>query len=411
MHSEFVFTSESVTEGHPDKLCDQISDAILGQFLRQDPFARVVAECSVSTGIIFLSVKFASSASVDVANIARDVIRRTGYRHSRFNAESCTVITSITELPIDERERQDESTLSDQEIGQIVAADQVTLFGFACTQTETLMPLPIALAHRLAQRLTTVRKEGILDYLAPDGKTQVGVEFRNRKPARIHGVTLVASFLEDISCPPDRARDDLREAVLDQVFAEELIGPDEHTRIAINPHSCFATLNGPVTHAGLTGRKTGIDTYGEYARHSGSALSGKDPSRIDRSGAYIARYAAKNVVAAGLAEECEVLLSYAIGLSLPVTVEVETFNTGIMPDAEIARHIKTAFDFRPGGIIRELDLRGLPQKYDNGFYQSLAVSGQVGRKDLELPWERTDRTDAILDNAPAEPAPSKQQEA
>jgi S-adenosylmethionine synthetase len=397
MHSQFVFTSESVTEGHPDKLCDKISDAILGQFLRQDPFARVVAECSVSTGIIFLSVKFASTASVDVTNIARDVIRRTGYQHSRFNAESCTVITSITELPIDERERQDERGLSEEEIDQIVAADQVTLFGFACTQTETLMPLPIALAHKLAQRLATVRKEDILNYLAPDGKTQVGVEFRNRKPTRIHSVTLVASFLEDASYPQEKVRADLRETVLDHVFAEEAIRPDDHTRIAINPDGYFDTLNGPVTHAGLTGRKTGIDTYGEYARHSGSALSGKDPSRIDRSGAYIARYAAKNVVAAGLAKECEILLSYAIGLSLPVTVEAETFGTGVMPDVEIARHVKAAFDFRPGGIIRELDLRSLPQKHENGFYQNLAAYGQVGRNDLELPWEKADRMNAMLD--------------
>jgi S-adenosylmethionine synthetase len=395
--SQFVFTSESVTEGHPDKLCDQISDAILGQFLRQDPLARVVAECSVSTGIVFLSVKFASTASVDVTNIARDVIRRTGYQHSRFNAESCAVITSISELPIDERERQDERTLSEEEIDQIVAADQVTLFGFACTQTETLMPLPIALAHKLARRLTTVRKEGLLDYLAPDGKTQVGVEFRNRKPTRIHSVTLVASFLEDASYPQEKVRADLQETVLDHVFAEEAMRPDDRTRIAINPEGSFDTLNGPATHAGLTGRKTGIDTYGEYARHSGSALSGKDPSRIDRSGAYIARYAAKNVVAAGLAEECEILLSYAIGLSIPVTVEVETFGTGVTPDVEIARHVKAAFDFRPGGIIRELDLRGLPQKHENGFYQNLAAYGQVGRNDLELPWEKVDRMNAMLD--------------
>jgi S-adenosylmethionine synthetase len=223
------------------------------------------------------------------------------------------------------------------------------------------------------------------------------VEFRNGKPVRIHSVTLVASFLEDISCPQDKVRDALRETVLDRVFADEAISPDERTRIAINPDGYFSTLNGPVTHAGLTGRKTGIDTYGEYARHSGSALSGKDPSRIDRSGAYIARYAAKNVVAAGLAEKCEILLSYAIGLSHPVTVEVETFGTGIMPDAEIARHVEAAFDFRPGGIIRELDLRGLPQKHENGFYQSLAAYGQMGRKDLELPWERADKVNTILD--------------
>jgi S-adenosylmethionine synthetase len=389
-----MFTSESVTDGHPDKLCDQISDAIVDRFLRLDPFSKVSAECSVSTGIIFLAVKFASKASVDVANVAREVVRQVGYQHVQFNAENCSVVTSVTEMP--ETESPDEKELTDEEIERIAARDQATLFGFACRHTDQLMPLPIVLAHQLAQQLSKVRTNGELQYLGPDGKTQVGIEFKNRKPERVHSITLLASFFEDPPHKPQKLRQILREAIIDPVFAGEKYQPDDNTRIAINPDSNFGIGGGPASHSGLTGRKTGIDTYGEFARHSGAALSGKDPSRIDRTGAYMARYAAKNIVAAGLADECEVLLSYATGLSRPVSVEVDSYGTGKIPENDIAESIKAAFDFRPAGIVRALSLRELPQREENGFYQRLAAYGQVGRHDLDLPWERTDECKRLL---------------
>lgn len=390
-----MFTSESVTEGHPDKLCDQISDAIVDHFLQQDPYSSIIAECAVSTAIVFIAARFASNASVDIPNIARQVINQVGYVGSDFNGKTSSILTSLQELPSNELNYIDEKKLSEEEIERIPVKNQVTAFGFACNQTSALMPLPIWLAHKLARRITSVKLQKILPYLTPDGKTQVGVEYRNRKPYRIHSLTVIASQNKSEEPGLEKLREDLREVVINPVFQDETIKPDERTRIFINPDGPFIR-GGPSSHSGLTGRKTAIDTYGEYSRHSGAALSGKDPMRIDRIGAYAARYAAKNVVAAGLAEECEVQLSYSIGLSRPVSIQVETFGTGKTPDEEIASRLKKHFDFRLAGIIKHFNLRYLPSTVKGGFYKKLAAYGHVGRMDIGLPWEVTDKAQLLL---------------
>lgn len=393
MKKDFMFTSESVTEGHPDKLCDQISDAILDRFLQQDPYSGVITECAVSTAIIFIATRFASRATVDVPTIARQVINQVGYDQPGFNGKTCSIVTSLKELPAEERRTFNEKELSEADLDRIAVKNQVTVFGFACDQTPAFMPLPIWLAHRLARRLTSVRHQKILPYLAPDGKTQVGIEYRNRRPYRIHSITVVGSqeAVESAGGPTlGTLHHDLKEAVVDFVFQDEAIRPDEQTRIFINPDGPFI-IGGPSVHSGLTGRKNAIDTYGEYARHSGAALSGKDPTRIDRVGAYAARYAAKNVVAAGLAVECEVQLSYSIGLSRPVSVQVETFGTGALPDEDIAALLIHHFDFRLAGILRQFNLRFLPSQVKGGFYRKIAAYGHVGRMDIGLPWEVTDK--------------------
>jgi S-adenosylmethionine synthetase len=390
MKKDFMFTSESVTEGHPDKLCDQISDAIVDRFLQQDPYGRIITECAVSTGIVFIAARFEPNANVDFTNIARQVIEAVGYQKTEFNGKNCSILTSLTEWPPEEYHLFDEKSLSDAEIEQITVTNQATVFGFACNQTYTFMPLPIWLAHKLAKQLSEVRKQNILSYLTPDGKTQVGVEYQNRRPYRIHSITVVASQNQPEKPNLQKLRDDIRETVIDPVFINEEIKPDSQTRIFINPHGQFIT-GGPTTHAGLTGRKNAIDTYGEYSKHSGSALSGKDPVRIDRVGAYVARYAAKNVVAAQLADECEVQLSYSIGLSRPVSVQVETFGTGKIADEEITAILEKHFDFRLAGIIKKFNLRFLPSLTQGGFYRQLAVYGHLGRSDIELPWEKMDK--------------------
>ncbi|MCU0579667.1 MAG: methionine adenosyltransferase domain-containing protein, partial [Desulfobacterota bacterium] len=316
MKEDFVFMSESVTEGHPDKLCDQISDALVDHFLQQDPFSRVIAECAVATAILFIAARFESSATVDFPGVARKVLNQIGYEHQAFNAKTCSIITSLKELPPEDQTYFNEARLTEEEMDRILIRNQVNIFGFACNQTAALIPLPLWLAHKLARRLTSVRLQKALPYLSPDGKTQVGVEYRQGQPARIYSVTVIASQKAGPqSGGPDlkKLAADIREAVVGPVFQDEEIKPDEKTRIFINPDGPFL-IGGPAVHSGLTGRKTAIDTYGEYARHSGAALSGKDPLRIDRIGAYAARYAAKNVVAAGLARECEVQLTYTIGL-------------------------------------------------------------------------------------------------
>jgi S-adenosylmethionine synthetase len=393
MRKDFIFTSESVTEGHPDKLCDQISDAIVDRFLRQDPAAAIIAECGVATAIVFIAARFAADASVDIPNVARQVIAQVGYEQPDFNGKTCSVVTSLQEMPRENRRWLDEKDLPEEEMDRLTVKNQVTVFGFACDQTPGLMPLPIWLAHKLARRLTSVRLQKLLPYLTPDGKTQVGVEYRDRRPARIHSIAVIASQSRaPASGGPDakQLQEDLKEAVIDFVFQEEDIKPDRDTHIFINPDGLFIG-GGPAVHAGLTGRKTAIDTYGEYARHSGAALSGKDPSRIDRVGAYVARYAAKNVVAAGLADECEVQLSYSIGLSHPVSVQAETFGSGRMADEAIASLLKQSFDFRLAGIIKQFNLRWLPSLVKGGFYRKLAAYGHVGRMDIGLPWEVTDK--------------------
>jgi len=390
MREDFMFTSESVTEGHPDKLCDQISDAIVDRFLQQDPFSKVIAECAVSTAIVFVAARFRSKGSVDFPTVAREVIKGVGYEQHAFNGRTCSIVTSLSELPPNDSVQKDETQFSDEEIDRIPVKNQVTVFGFACNQTPSLIPLPIWLAHKLARQLTSVRLKATLPYLAPDGKTQVGIEYRKRRPHRIHSLTVIAS--QNGPSEPDlkKLTEDIRETVILPVFADEPIRPDEQTRIFVNPDGPFI-VGGPSIHSGLTGRKNAIDTYGEYSRHSGSALSGKDPTRIDRIGAYIARYAAKNVLAAGLAEECEVQLSYSIGLSRPVSVQVQTFGTGRIPDVEIASRLEEQFDFRPAGIIQKFRLRHLPSTAKDGFYKKLAAYGHVGRTDMDLPWERTDK--------------------
>ncbi|MBD2342545.1 methionine adenosyltransferase [Anabaena subtropica] len=392
MKKDFMFTSESVTEGHPDKLCDQISDAIVDRFLQQDPYARVITECAASTGIVFIAARFEPNTNVDFTNIARQVIDQVGYEQKEFNGKNCSILTSLKELSPDPYHLFNEHKLSDAEIEQITVTNQATVFGFACNQTHTLMPLPIWLAHKLARQISKVKQQNILSYLTPDGKTQVGVEYKNRRPYRIHSITVVASQNKAGKPELKQLQDDIRETVIYPVFADEDIKPDAKTRIFINPDGPFI-IGGPAVHSGLTGRKNAIDTYGEYSKHSGSALSGKDPIRIDRVGAYVARYAAKNVVAANLADECEVQLSYSIGLSRPVSVQVETFGTGKISDEDITMLLEKHFDFRLAGILKQFNLRHLPSLTKGGFYRKLAAYGHVGRQDIELPWEKTDKVD------------------
>lgn len=393
MKKDFVFFSESVTEGHPDKLCDQISDALVDRFLQQDPTSAIVAESAVSTGIVFIAARFASDAIVDVSQVARRVIAEVGYEQPDFNPRTCTIITSLKELPREYRLGFDERIISAEQFDAIPARNAVTAFGFACNQTPTLMPMPIHIAHRLARRLTVARRDKILPYLLADGSVQVGIEYRDYRPCRVHSITLVASQNSSASLGrPDAVRfsSDLREAVIEPVFEDEDVKPDGKTLVFVNPEGAFL-IGGPSLHSGLTGRKNAIDTYGEYSRHSGSALSGKDPSRIDRVGAYAARYAAKNVVAAGLASECEVQLSYMIGLAHPVSLQVETFGTGTIGDDKIGALLERFFEFRLAGILKQFGFRFLPSAGKDGFYQKLAAYGHMGRTDVEAPWEKTDK--------------------
>ncbi|BAZ66546.1 methionine adenosyltransferase [Fischerella sp. NIES-4106] len=399
MKKDFMFSSESVTEGHPDKLCDQISDAIVDKFLQKDPYSHVIAECAVATAIVFIAARFESDAIVDFTKIARKVIEQVGYDEPDFNAKTCSIVTSVKELQSSSYRYWDAKKLSDDEIELIPATDQVTVFGFACKQTPALIPLPIWLAHQLARRLTNVRHEKILPYIAPDGKTQVGIEYRDRKPYRIHSISILASKKPSSTsniADENTLQQEVKEIVIDHVFAKAEYQPDDKTRIFIDFDQPFA-IGGPSVHSGLTGRKNAIDTYGEYSRHSGAALSGKDPTRIDRVGAYAARYAAKNVVAAGLAEECEVQLTYSMGLARPVSIQVETFGTGKISDEEITVLLEKNFDFRLAGIIKKFNLRLLSAIAKGGFYRKLAVYGHVGRMDLEnVPWEETDMVTALL---------------
>ncbi len=396
MKNNFMLTSESVTEGHPDKLCDIISDAIVDHFLEQDPYSRIIAECALSASIVFIAARFASQAAFSLSEIARKVIGRVGYQGADFNTRTSSVLTSIKELSLDPVYRFDERKLTSKQIEAIPAGNQVTTFGFACRQNAALMPLPIWLAHKLSRRMTEAAKEKILPYLCPEAKTDVGIEYRDRNPSRIHSITITASQKDAAKPSLDKLRADIREAVIEHVFQDEPLRPDSLTEIFINPEGVFH-LGGPSVHSGLTGRKTGIDTYGDYSRNSGAALSGKDPLRIDRVGAYAARYAAKNLVEAGLADECEVQLSYSISRSHPESVQVETFGTGKIPEEKLTSLLQKHFDFRLAAIVRDFRLRRLPAKNGGQFYQKLAVYGHVGRLDLDLPWEKTDKADLLKD--------------
>jgi S-adenosylmethionine synthetase len=390
----YVITSESVTQGHPDKLCDQISDAIVDHFLMQDPYARVRAECAVSSAIVFIAARFHTKAKVDLPHVARKVIKRVGYDQPDFNSKTCSILTAPQGLPPDKKACFNEHDLTNEEIEKIGVKNQVTVFGFACDQTPSFMPYPIWLARRLTRYLTTVQQEKQIPYLMPDGGVQVGVEFADRRPSRIHSVTIVASQRSFEEADPKTLERDIMEAVVQPVFKGHELVPDKHTRIWVNPDG--PTIGGPSHHSGLTGRKNAVDNYGIYARHSAHALSGKDPLRIDRAGTYAARHAAKNVVAAGFAAECEVTLSYSIGLSRPVSILVNTFGTGKQPDMELNELVEKVFDFRIAAILRQLNLRHLPGANPRGFYQDLAANGHFGRADLDLPWERTDMGERLL---------------
>ncbi|MEA3274232.1 MAG: methionine adenosyltransferase [Pseudomonadota bacterium] len=394
MSDDFIFTSESVTIGHPDKLCDQVSDAVVDRFLEQDPYSSIVAECAVSSGVMFISAHYASKARLDIPDIARKVIRDVGYPKDVFDADACAIMTSFMDHTATDYRPFDLDNMKDAQIGRITAKNQVTLFGYASNQSEALMPLPIWLAHRLASRLDSPEVGKNLGYLLSDGKSQVGIEYRDGRPSRIHSVTLVASQTDANAADLDQLRSDLIEQVIEPVLKQEKFEPDERTQIFVNPEGPLIG-GGPAAHSGLTGRKTGIDTYGEYARHSGAALSGKDPLRVDRVGAYIARYAAKNLVAAGLARECEVQLSYSIGSAEPVSVRVRTFGTSEVDPDTLAARLTEVMDFRLGGIVRDLQLQKLPAERNGSFFRQLAVYGHMGRVDLDVPWERTDKAEAL----------------
>ncbi len=394
MSDDFIFTSESISRGHPDKLCDQVSDAIVDHFLNQDRNSSIVAECAVSSGVLFIAARYASTAKLDIPDVARQVIREIGYPSFVFDADACTIMTNFVDETATAYRALDLDSMDDADLDHITARNPVTAFGYACKQTANLMPLPIWLAHRLADVLDSPGVQKKLPYLLPDGKSQVSIEYRGGKAYRLHGITLVASQTDEKSADLAKLRQDLLEHVIEPVCEEAKRQPDRDTRIFVNPEGPLIG-GGPTAHSGLTGRKTGVDTYGEYARHSGAALSGKDPMRIDRVGAYAARYAAKNVVAAKLASECEVVLSYSVGVAEPVSVRVRAFGTGNIDDAEITSRVRDVFDFRVGAVVRDLGLRELSADGHAGFYRRLAVYGHMGRTDLKAPWEKTDKVEAL----------------
>ena len=387
-----LFTSESVTEGHPDKICDQISDAILDELMRQDPMSRVACETSITTGLVLVMGEITPKGYVDIQKIVRDTVREIGYDRAKygFDADTCGVIVALDEqstdiaMGVDKALEAKENKMSDEEIEAIGAGDQGMMFGFASNETEELMPLPISLAHKLTKQLTKVRKDGVLAYLRPDGKSQVTVEYdENDKPVRIEAVVLSTQHDPDVT--QEQIHEDIKKYVFEPVLPKEML--DEDTKYFINPTGRFV-IGGPHGDSGLTGRKIIVDTYGGYARHGGGAFSGKDCTKVDRSAAYAARYVAKNIVAAGIAEKCEIQLSYAIGVAQPTSIMVDTFGTGKIHDDKLVDIIRENFDLRPAGIIKMLDLR-------RPIYKQTAAYGHFGRTDLDLPWERLDKVDVL----------------
>lgn len=387
-----LFTSESVTEGHPDKMCDQISDAILDAILAKDPNARVACEVSVSTGLVLVAGEITTNCYVDIPKIVRETVKEIGYTRAKygFDAETCAVLTAINEQSpdiaqgVNQALEAREGKMTDEQIEAIGAGDQGLMFGFACKETPELMPLPISLAHQLARQLSKLRKEEIIDYLRPDAKTQVTVEYdENNQPVRID--TIVVSTQHHPEATNDQIKQDIMEKVIKPIVPAEWL--DDETKYFINPTGRFV-IGGPQGDAGLTGRKIIVDTYGGYARHGGGAFSGKDPTKVDRSAAYAARYVAKNLVAADLADKVEVQLAYAIGVAQPVSIAVDSFGTGKLPDEQLAEIVRQTFDLRPAGIIKELDLR-------RPIYRQTAAYGHFGRTDLNVPWEETDKADEL----------------
>lgn len=387
-----LFTSESVTEGHPDKICDQISDAVLDALMEQDPNSRVACETAITTGLVLVMGEITTNAYVDIQKIVRETINEIGYNRGKygFDAHTCGVITAIDEqssdiaMGVDKALEAKENRMTDEEIEAIGAGDQGMMFGYASNETEEYMPYPISLAHKMALQLTKIRKDGTLTYLRPDGKTQVSVEYNEEgKPERLDAVVLSTQHDPDVT--QEQIHEDIKKHVFDVILPKEMI--DENTKFFINPTGRFV-IGGPHGDSGVTGRKIIVDTYGGMARHGGGAFSGKDCTKVDRSAAYAARYAAKNIVAAGLADKCEIQLSYAIGVAQPTSINVETFGTGKLSDEKIIEIIRENFDMRPAGIIKMLDLR-------RPIYKQTASYGHFGRNDLDLPWEKLDKVDAL----------------
>lgn len=390
-----LFTSESVTEGHPDKICDQISDAVLDAIYTKDPMARVACETAVTTGMVMVMGEITTDCYVDIPKVVRETIREIGYDRAKygFDCDTCAVFTSIDEqsadiaMGVDKALEAKKGEMSDAEIAAIGAGDQGMMFGFACDETHELMPLPISLAHKLARRLTEVRKNGTLSYLRPDGKSQVTVEYEGDKPVRVDAVVISSQHGPEVD-HDTLEKDIMNNVILPTIPAEYL---DENTKYYINPTGRFV-VGGPQGDSGLTGRKIIVDTYGGYARHGGGAFSGKDPTKVDRSAAYAARYVAKNIVAAGLAKKCEVQLAYAIGVAHPVSILVDTFGTSKIPEEKLVTLVEKNFDLRPAGIIKALDLR-------RPIYKQTAAYGHFGRTDIDLPWEKTDKAEALKKQA------------
>lgn len=389
---KLLFTSESVTEGHPDKMCDQISDAILDALLEEDPMSRVACETAVTTGLVMVMGEITTNAYVDIQKIVRDTVSEIGYTRAKygFDATTCGVMVSLDEqsqdiaLGVNKALEAKENKMTDEELEAIGAGDQGMMFGFATNETPEYMPYPIALAHKLALQLTKVRKDGTLSYLRPDGKTQVSVEYdENGKPLRLEAVVLSTQHDPDVS--QEQIHKDIKKYVFDEILPAEMV--DENTKFFINPTGRFV-IGGPHGDSGLTGRKIIVDTYGGYARHGGGAFSGKDATKVDRSAAYAARYAAKNLVAAGLADKCEIQLSYAIGVAQPTSIMVDTFGTGKKSEEELVEIVRKHFDLRPAGIIKMLDLR-------RPIYKQTAAYGHFGRTDVELPWEQLDKVEEL----------------